>query len=65
MENKMSIFKNNKGQRVGQTKTQNGREVMFDGQGKRQGTYDPKSNTTRDSQGKRVGSGNQLGKFLK
>jgi hypothetical protein len=35
-----------------------------DSAGKRHGTYDPKSNITRDTSGSAVGKGNWLGSFI-
>ena len=40
------------------------KQVLFDGSGRLLGEYDPGSNTTRDSHGRRVGTGNLLTTLL-
>lgn len=42
-----------------------GRTIIQDSNCRNLGSYNPKNNTTYDQRGRVVGTGNQLGKFLK
>lgn len=41
-----------------------GGQALFDAQGRRLGSYDPKTNVTKDAQFRRVGQGNLLTTLL-
>lgn len=56
----MNTIRNNKGQAMGIV-TEFGKIITLrDNRGKVLGTYDPKTNITRDSNGRSLGTGNQL-----
>lgn len=52
--------KNFVAKRVGDRQASNGKIEIRDAKGKSKGKYDPKTDTTRDHQGKSVGKGNLL-----
>ena len=55
------ILKDNKGNIIGIITTSlTGIQTLKDAKGISKGTYDPKSNTTKDTRGQKVGSGNVL-----
>jgi hypothetical protein len=58
------VLRDKQGHKLGEIREQGGRLVIVDAQGHRKGEYDPKTNTTRDAQGHRVGTGNLLTSLL-
>ena len=58
------VLKDSKGKRIGEIKEFNGKLEIRDAKGTRKGYYDPKSNTTHDAKGTRVGTGNLLTTLL-
>jgi hypothetical protein len=55
------ILKDNKGHIIGKiTTSPSGMQTIKDVKGHTKGTYDPKTNTTKDTKGLKVGSGNLL-----
>ncbi len=58
------VLRNKHGDRIGVIREENGVLVIRDKAGNRRATYDPKSNTTRDKNGNRYGTGNQLTSLL-
>lgn len=57
-------IKDASGRRIGEVRDRGDKQVLFDGSGRLLGEYDPGSNTTRDSHGRRVGTGNLLTTLL-
>jgi len=60
----IQVLKDSKGKRIGEIKEFAGRLEIRDAKGTRKGYYDPKSDTTHDSKGARVGTGNLLATLL-
>lgn len=59
------ILKNNRGATIGKISTNsNGTQIIRDERGTRKGTYDPKTNKTKDERGATVGTGNLLASLL-
>lgn len=61
----MAKFTDRHGRTIGESHKSGDREIMRDRHGKKVGEYDSKRDETRDAKGRKVGSGNQLGGFLK
>ncbi|MEC7567060.1 MAG: hypothetical protein VX738_15370 [Planctomycetota bacterium] len=58
-------IRNAKGQLIGTiTDTAGGQQAARDAQGKYQGSYDPRSNVTRNAAGRVVGTGNLLASLI-
>ena len=58
------VLKDKNGNRIGEIRDSNGRQVIGDKNGNRCGEYDPKTDTTKDKNGNRVGTGNLLATLL-
>lgn len=58
------VLKDSRGTRIGEIKEVGGKLTIYDARGTRKGEYDPKTNTTRDERGTRVGTGNLLATLL-
>lgn len=58
------ILKDSRGNKIGEIKNQGDKLIIVDSRGNKQGTYDPKTNTTYDSRGNKYGSGNLLTSLL-
>ena len=58
------ILKDAKGYKIGEIKESNGKLEIFDSKGYKKGEYDPKSNTTKNNLGYKVGNGNLLTTLL-
>lgn len=59
------VLRDSVGKRVGTIEVRaDGVQIARDGRGTRLGEYDPKSNTTRDARGMRVGEGNFLSALM-
>jgi len=59
------ILKDKQGRTIGRISTaSNGVQTIKDAHGRRKGAYDPKSNKTKDAQGRSVGTGNLLTTLL-
>lgn len=58
------VLKDSKGNRIGEIKEFAGKLEIRDAKGNRKGYYDPKSNSTYNAKGARVGSGNLLTSLL-
>ena len=59
------ILKDSMGHTIGKISTaSNGVQTIKDPRGSTKGTYDPKTNITKDVGGHRVGTGNLLARFL-
>lgn len=59
------VLKNKKGLRIGTISTaRNGVQTIKDASGLKKGTYDPKSNITKNASGNKVGTGNLLTSLL-
>ncbi|WP_119157759.1 hypothetical protein [Caldimonas tepidiphila] len=59
------VLRDRQGRRIAEIETRgDGKQVIRDPLGRRLGEYDPKSNVTRDAQGRRVGEGNLLVSLL-
>ena len=61
MKVKEKVLKDQYGRRIGRIQTdRNGVQTLLDDLGRRLGTYDPRTNVTKDSFGRPVGKGNML-----
>ena len=58
------ILRDSNGRTVGKMTISNGKVEGRDANGRLKGTYDPKSDKTRDSNGRLVGSGNVLAALI-
>lgn len=59
------VLKDKQGRKIATISTaSNGVQTINDPQGRKKGTFDPKSNTTKDAQGSKVGTGNLLTTLL-
>jgi len=59
------VLKDKQGRTIGKISTSsNGVQTIKDPSGRTKGTYDPKTNKTKDAQGRLVGSGNLLTTLL-
>lgn len=58
------VLKDKTGRKLGEIREQSGRSVLFDHTGRKLGEYDPKTDTTKDASGRRVGEGNLLASLL-
>ena len=58
------VLRDSRGVKIGEIQETGGRLVIRDARGVKKGEYDPKSNTTRDERGVRVGTGNLLTTLL-
>jgi uncharacterized protein (DUF2147 family) len=54
------ILRDSKGNKIGEIKEFAGKLEIRDSKGTRKGYYDPKSNTTYNAKGSRIGTGNLL-----
>lgn len=60
----MSQLRDAFGNMLGRTETRNGQEVAIDAFGVLKGTYDPKTDQTKDASGRLIGQGNQVAGLL-
>lgn len=58
------VLKNSKGVKIGEIQETNGKLVIKDATGVKKGEFDPKTNTTKDHRGVKVGTGNLLTTLL-
>ena len=58
------VLRNNKGVKIGEIQETGGKLVIRDARGIKKGEYDPKTNTTRNERGIKVGTGNLLTTLL-
>ncbi|HMT54936.1 MAG TPA: hypothetical protein PKD16_18000 [Saprospiraceae bacterium] len=58
------VLKNSKGVKIGEIQETGGKLVIKDAGGVKKGEYDPKTNTTKNYQGVKVGTGNLLTTLL-
>lgn len=58
------ILKDRNNRRIGQIKTQSGKQFIYDANNRRLGSYDPKTNTTKDKNNRIIGKGNLLTSLL-
>jgi len=58
------VLRNSKGVKIGEIQETGGKLVIRDAHGVKKGEYDPKSNTTRNEKGVKVGTGNLLTTLL-
>ncbi|MDD5909725.1 MAG: hypothetical protein SO146_02405 [Eubacteriales bacterium] len=59
------ILRDKFGKKIGTIKTDyNGIQTIYDALNRKKGTYDPRTNTTRDSAGRSIGKGNLLAMLL-
>lgn len=58
------ILRDGKGIKIGEIQETGGKLVIRDARGIKKGEYDPKTNTTRDQRGSKVGTGNLLTSLL-
>ena len=54
------ILRDKMGRKIGEIQETNGKFVIRNANGSKKGEFDPKTNTTRDASGKKIGSGNLL-----
>jgi len=60
-----SFLKDKSGRKIGKISTaSNGVQTLWDTKSVKKGTYDPKTNKTRDAQGRMIGTGNLLSTLL-
>lgn len=60
------ILRDSMGRKIGEISTDSsGKKTIRDGLGRKQGVYDPKSNTTRDALGHKVGTGDLLASLIR
>ena len=62
--NAKQILRDSKGVKRGEINEQGGKLILRDAKGIKRGEYDPKTNTTRDAKGIKVGTGNLLTTLL-
>ncbi len=58
------VLRDRGGRRLGEIKERDGILEIFNYSGRRMGSYDPKTNVTKDYSGKTVGTGNLLTTLL-
>jgi len=58
------ILKDAKGAKIGEIRETSGKLVILDAKGAKKGEFDPKTNTTKDAKGAKVGTGNLLTTLL-
>jgi len=58
------ILRDKKGIKIGEIQETGGKLIIRDARGIKKGEYDPKSNTTRNEKGIKVGTGNLLTTLL-
>lgn len=58
------VLRDKSGKKIGEIKEESGKLVIRDASGRKKGTYDPKTNTTRDASGRKVATGNMLTTLL-
>lgn len=59
------ILRDRMNRRIGYIRTDSsGVQTIYDASNRRKGTYDPKTNVTRDAMNRRVGTGNLLTMLL-
>lgn len=58
------ILRDAHGKKLGTIKQENGKEVIRNANGKKLGSYDANNNTTRDANGRKIGTGNILTSLL-
>ena len=62
MENQ--VLKDSRGNKIGEIQEVSGKLIIKDARGNRKGEFDPKTNTTKDERGNKVGTGNLLTSLL-
>ena len=58
------VLKDKAGRTIGRISEVSGKFVIKDSAGRKKGEYDPKTNVTKDSSGRKVGTGNLLTTLL-
>ena len=58
------VLRDKSGKRIGEISESGGKLIIRDERGHRKGEYDPKTNTTKDEKGHKVGTGNLLTTLL-
>ena len=58
------VLRDSRGTKIGEIRETGGKLVIRDARGSKKGEYDPKTNTTRDARGTKVGTGNLLTTLL-
>lgn len=58
------VLRDSRGVKLGEIQETGGKLVIRDARGVKKGEYDPKSNTTRNERGQKVGTGNLLTSLL-
>ncbi len=58
------VLRDKNGSKIGEIQETNGKFIIRDAREEKKGEYDPKSNTTRDERGTKVGTGNLLTSLL-
>jgi hypothetical protein len=58
------ILRDSRGVKIGEIQEIGGKLVIRDARGVKKGEYDPKTNTTRNERGVKVGTGNLLTSLL-
>jgi len=58
------VLRDNRGVKIGEIQETGGKLVIRDARGVKKGEYDPKTNTTRNERGVKVGTGNLLTSLL-
>lgn len=58
------VLRDSRGGKIGEIQETGGKLVIRDARGAKKGEYDPKTNTTRNARGAKVGTGNLLTTLL-
>ena len=58
------VLRDSRGTKIGEIQETGGKLVIRDARGSKKVDYDPKTNTTRDARGTKVGTGNLLTTLL-
>jgi hypothetical protein len=58
------VLRDSRGVKIGEIQETGGKLVIRDARGVKKGDYDPKTNTTRDERGVKIGTGNLLTTLL-
>jgi hypothetical protein len=58
------VLRDSRGVKIGEIQELAGKLIIRDSRGVKKGDYDPKTNTTRDERGVKVGTGNLLTTLL-
>ena len=58
------VLRDNRGVKIGEIQESGGKFVIRDARGVKKGEYDPKTNTTRNERGVKIGTGNLLTTLL-